>query len=189
MRTCEKWGTVRPDSQAVCDCEEPPMGPGPRATRGRWHVLLLRGCFVSVAFLSVALVGCYIVAPCFLHFPAQDGMGDGSLEIGVQSTMRDIVDAESRFFGSSGRYGNLIEIGRRQRSASYEIRYGYALMLSSTGKHYQLTATPSIRSTERCCFLGFPRCRYFYTDDSRILRSDRHCQPATRQSPQMRWFE
>ncbi len=137
----------------------------------------------ATVLLLLLFGGCNAVAPCLDLMPSPDG-GDRSAELSAQGVMERIGDAETRYYGRNRRYGDLKEIEPNATIAS-----PYSFLLIAHGNHYQLTATPLIRSCTYCCLVGLPRFRFFYTDESRILRYSTHCRAATASSPQMYWHD
>lgn len=182
MRTCDKCGVIRPDSQDTCDCETATGRRQYRKAR-RW-----RGACLSIVLLFVLAVGWFLLTvPCSEILPAQDGMNGSSLELGTQALMRRIVDAESRYYAQNERYGGFSEMGFAPRSGSELFSSGYTIRLTVQPSHFQLSAIPAPRSSRYCCILGIPHCRYFYTDETQVLRQDAHCRPATVRSSAMDW--
>lgn len=139
-----------------------------------------RGCLAAVALLVVSFGGCSILVPCLQDpFPAQEGMYNSAFERDAQNAMHRVIEAEFRYYGQNGRYGSWNEIGREMPPF---VR-GYDLTLVAKSEHFQLTATSVIKSPKLCCFLGMPRCRSYYTDETRVLRQNVHCGLATEHSP------
>lgn len=180
MQTCGICGRIRPDTQDACDCAAAniPHSVKPRHLRA---ALLALGLVVAfVVALSAA------VLPCAQLLPAPDG-GDGYSEAVAEEKMRRIAEAETRFHDQNRRYGDLAELGLGYQSGSRVVSTGYYLNLAVSPQHFQLTATPGAQSRAWCCLVGMPRCRFFYTDESLVLRHNRHCLPASDQSSAVPW--
>jgi hypothetical protein len=185
VRTCDQCGKIRPDSQGVCDClggaAESSRHAGTRNPPSR----LRRGCLIATVLVMLTLGGCVAILPCIRDiFPAKDGNYDSLHERDVQYKMRKVVNAESRYYARNRRYGHLGEIGLLPHDL---MSRGYSLTLKVEVNHFQLIAAPAVPSSAHCCFIGMPRCRWFYTDETQILRHDVHCRPATQSSSSVAW--
>jgi len=103
--------------------------------------------------------------------------------------MRSIQAAESQYYAQFHRYGDFLEIKAAYVNAesgtqAFFRSHNVKLMASASG--YRLTAEPQTYQQGYPCCIGCPYHRSFYSDESGILRANRHCQPADARSPQVR---
>lgn len=126
------------------------------------------------------------IPPCWLSswIPAPDG-GAPYEEGRAIYTMRDIQAAAKRFHTENDRYGDLIEINPERRAIlPFEtIAPPYNIKLVLSGDRYSLTGQPHFQEEGYGCRNGCPRYRYFFGDETGILRSNHHCVPADASSP------
>jgi hypothetical protein len=138
--------------------------------------------------LGLAFGLCMATAPCWYEFPAQDFGSESAQERAVVRQLKRIQAAESGYYAQFHRYGDFLEIsveGIPSFSESQALLSPFRVNLIASANSYRLTAEPSFPQHGYGCCIGCPRSRYFYVDESGILRANRYCRLADARSPKV----
>ena len=128
--------------------------------------------------IGLAFGASMATSPCwFPEFPAQDFPASGFADQRFPYTLMEIHAAETRFHAQFGRYGELTEI-RRLDGYRFQGTRDYWIKIAPGRDTYQLTAWPLGSESGYACCIGCPHQRFFYSDETGVVRFNSHCRPA-----------